>query len=185
MNDTNQPETPPETITIPSPPKAKKSRGRPFQLGNTMGKGRPKGSPNKTSALVKELLAEHAEELTARLIQLAKKGHFGALKLAMGILCPTQSEEPVTWTMPLIKNSGDLVPAYSSLLEAATTKGELTPRQAQGIKSILDSMAAAFKNKLGPPIKHIIEFQYVDPLHQDPEGSPKSAASVDTSDKAA
>src|SRR4051812_23083392 len=183
MNDTSRPKMPPKT-TIPSSPNVKKSRGRPFQPGNTMGKGRPKGSPNKTSALVKNLLAEHAEELTARLIQLGKKGHLGALKLALGILCPTPSEEPVTWTMPPVKNSGDLVPAYSALLEAATN-GELTARQAQDIKSILDSMLIAFKNKMGPPTKHIITWRVVKPQSQHSERSPESGATVDTSDEAA
>ena len=38
----------------------KKPRCRPFKAGNTVGKGRPKGSRNKTSALVKMQLAEHA-----------------------------------------------------------------------------------------------------------------------------
>ena len=74
----------------------KKPRGRPFKPGNTMGKGRPKGSRNKSSALVKELLGAHTEEITERLIQLTKKKHVGAIKLAMSILCPPQSDEPIT-----------------------------------------------------------------------------------------
>ncbi len=177
MNDTSRPKNPPKTT-------AKKSRGRPFQPGNTMGKGRPKGSRNKTSALVKNLLAEHAEQFTAKLIQLGNKGNLGALKLAFGILCSNPSEEPITWTMPPVENAGDLVPTYSALLEA-TTSGELTARQAQEIKSILDSMLIAFKNKMGPPVKHIINVRFVDPPSRGPEESRSSAATVDTSEGAA
>ena len=181
MNDTIDTPDPPEMPSTRSFNGGKKSRGRPFKPGNTIGKGRPKGSRNKTSVLVKELLAVHAEEITGRLIQLAKKGHPGALKLAMGILCPTQSEEPVTWTMPPVKNAGDLVPAYSALLEAVTN-GELTSHQAQEIKSVLDSMLIAFKNKLGPAIKHVFEFHVVRPRFQQPDPLPVPA---DTSDEAA
>jgi len=183
MKKTNDP-LDPEPPALDSSSEKKKSRGRPFEPGNTIGKGWSKGSRNKTSVLVKELLAAHAEEITGRLIQLAKKGHLGALKLAMGILCPTQSEEPVTWTMPPVKNAGDLVPAYSALLEAVTN-GELTPRQAHNIKSILDSMLIAFKNKLGPAIKHIIQWRIVESPLSRPEGSQESATMLDTSEEAA
>src|SRR5215831_10610324 len=57
----NKKTSPPKTIPITTG--AKKQRGRPFAPGNTMGRGRPKGSLNKTTLLVKEILGEHAEEI--------------------------------------------------------------------------------------------------------------------------
>lgn len=63
-------------------------RGRPFQRGNTFGKGRPPGSPNKKSLAHKELLLDHGEELVGTTIALAKQGHPVALKLCMERLIP-------------------------------------------------------------------------------------------------
>ncbi len=86
--------------------------------------------------------------------------------------------------MPPVKNAGDLVPAYSALLEAVTN-GELTSRQAQEIKSILDSMLIAFKNKLGPPIKHIFRVHIVQPTARDPNPPYNIIQPADTSDEVA
>ena len=162
----------------------KKPRGRPFKPGNIMGKGRPKGSRNKSSALVKELLGAHTEEITERLIQLTKKKHVGAIKLAMSILCPPQSDEPVTWTMPPVKNAGDLIPAYAAVAEALGND-DLSPRQAQEFRSILDSMQLAFKNKLGPPIKHIIEWRVVRWPRSVPEEVEEQGTAPNTAEEAA
>jgi hypothetical protein len=109
-----------------------------------MGHGRPKGSRNKTTLMVKELLGEHAEEITGKVVALAKEGNLVALRLAMERLCPTHSQAAVTWNMPPVKAYGDLLPAYSSLLEAVAN-GDLHPREALDIKSILDSMQMAYK----------------------------------------
>jgi len=190
MTNTNGPLEPEPTSEAAAAPidssweEKKKPRGRPFKVGNTRGKGRPKGSRNKTSALVKELLGAHTQEITETLIQLTKREHFGAVKLAMSILCPPQSGESVTWTMPPVKDGGDLIAAYSALAEALGND-ELSPRQAQEFRSILDSMQLAFKNKFGPPIRHIIEWRVVPSPRSDPAEPQESPTTPDTSDEAA
>jgi hypothetical protein len=65
------------------------------------------------------------------------------------------------------------------------TNGELTPRQAQEIKSILDSMLTAFKNKLGPPIKHIFRVHIVQPPARDPNPPYNLIQPADTPEEAA
>jgi hypothetical protein len=90
----------PETTPISSSSGKKKPRGRPFQSGNTTGIGRLKGSLNKTTLLVREILNTQAEEITQKLIERAKKGNVAALKLLFDRICPTQAEASVTWTMP-------------------------------------------------------------------------------------
>jgi hypothetical protein len=49
------------------------TRGRPFEPGNKFGRGRPRGSRNKTSAAVQELLNSHAEAIVRKAILLALK----------------------------------------------------------------------------------------------------------------
>jgi hypothetical protein len=48
-------------------------RGRPFEPGNKLGKGRPRGSKNKIKPNARKLLAEYSESLM-------RKGILGALK---------------------------------------------------------------------------------------------------------
>ena len=80
---------------------------------------------------------------------LAKEGNPLALRLAMERLCPTHGQAAVTWNMPPVNGCGDLLPAYSSLLEAVAN-GDVHPREALDIKSILDSLLMAFKCGLVP-----------------------------------
>jgi hypothetical protein len=49
-------------------------RGRPFQSGNNLGRGRPKGSRNRKSLLAEELLDSHAEAVVSQTLALPRKG---------------------------------------------------------------------------------------------------------------
>jgi hypothetical protein len=118
----------------------RKPRGRPFAAGNAFGRGRPKGSLNKTTLLARELLGEHAEEITNKVIALAKQGDPAAMKMAMDRICPIRPGAPVTWKMPPLIFFDDVPAAYSSLMQAIA-KGELTPAEGQQIQHILERMA--------------------------------------------
>jgi hypothetical protein len=50
------------------------TRGRPFEPGNTMGRGRPKGSRNKVTQEAREILQTHAASLVRKGIALALQG---------------------------------------------------------------------------------------------------------------
>jgi hypothetical protein len=63
-------------------------RGRPFELGNTFGQGRPRGSPNKKGLMLQRLLLENGEEIIGTVIDRAKKGDRAALALCMERLIP-------------------------------------------------------------------------------------------------
>ncbi len=63
-------------------------RGRPFELGNTFGKGRPPGSPNKTSLLLQKMLLDNGREIVESIIEDAKKGDPAARKLCIERLIP-------------------------------------------------------------------------------------------------
>jgi len=74
------------------------SRGKPFEEGNTLGKGRPPGSLNKTSLLLQKMLLDNGEEIMEKAIELAIKGHPVARKLVMDRLVPRLkdvAEQPV------------------------------------------------------------------------------------------
>jgi hypothetical protein len=63
-------------------------RGRPFELGNGFGQGRPPGSPNKKGLILQRLLLENGEEIIGTLIDRAKKGERVALALCIERLIP-------------------------------------------------------------------------------------------------
>src|ERR1700674_5196537 len=49
-------------------------RGRPFEPGNKCGRGRPKGSRNKSTSAAQRLLEQHYETLMAKQLQAAHQG---------------------------------------------------------------------------------------------------------------
>jgi hypothetical protein len=63
-------------------------RGRPFEPGNTVGRGRPRGSPNKKSLVLQKLLLDQGGEIIKTLINRAKKGDRTALTLSVERLIP-------------------------------------------------------------------------------------------------
>src|SRR3982751_7099881 len=63
-------------------------RGRPFELGNRFGQGRPPGSPNKKGLMLQRLLLENGEDIIGTLIDRAKKGDRAALALCVERLIP-------------------------------------------------------------------------------------------------
>jgi hypothetical protein len=69
-------------------------RGRQFEPGNTSGPGRPRGSPNKKSLVLQELLVDQGGEIIKTLINRAKKGDRTALALCMERLIPRLKDVP-------------------------------------------------------------------------------------------
>jgi hypothetical protein len=63
-----------------------KPRGRPFPPGNKMGRGRPKGSRNKSKSAEQQLLEQWRLPMIAQCIRRASDGHFPSLRLFMSLL---------------------------------------------------------------------------------------------------
>ena len=55
------------------------SRGRPFEPGNTFGKGRPQGSKNKGKSAARRLLEKYEESLMLKIINEGMHGNIKAL----------------------------------------------------------------------------------------------------------
>jgi hypothetical protein len=61
-------------------------RGKPFEPGNKMGRGRPKGSRNKSKAAVQQLLEQSEVPLVAQCLRQALNGHLGSQRMIFGLL---------------------------------------------------------------------------------------------------
>lgn len=123
---------------------ARKSRGRPFERGNKLGKGRAQGSRNKVSLAVDALLDGDAEKLTKKCIALALEGDRTALRLAMERIAPLRKGRPVTFTLPAIGGANDINAAVGAVAEAMA-RGEITPEEAAAIANVLDMKRRAIE----------------------------------------
>jgi hypothetical protein len=70
-------------------------RGRPFQPGNQLGRGRPRGSRNKTPARMQELLNHYAEPVLNKAISEALKGDAKIMRPLLDRILPVRRDAPV------------------------------------------------------------------------------------------
>ena len=118
-------------------------RGRPFlpgQSGNPAGK--PKGSRNKATLALEELLDGEAEALTRKAVELALAGDMAALRICLDRILPARKDRPVTFEMPAIESAADAKDASAALL-AAVAAGNLTPSEAAEIGKLIDAYVKA------------------------------------------
>lgn len=112
-------------------------RGRPFQPGNTFGRGRPKGSRNKTTRKAQELLDKYYEPIFQKLISMAIKGDPVALRLCVERLFPARRDGyvqiPLSGTQTLVD-----VAASSAKVLQGVSRGQITPMEGEIISGILE-----------------------------------------------
>jgi hypothetical protein len=122
---------------VPEPRKnASKTRGKPFQPGNS---GKPKGAKHKTTLAVEALLEGQAGALTQVCIQRALDGDPVAMRIVMDRICPLRRGRPVQFDLPSqLETAADLSRALAAVL-SATANGALTPEEAGAISQIVDA----------------------------------------------
>lgn len=129
---------------------AKQQRGRPFKKGESGNPaGRPKGSRNKTTLAIQELLDGEADIITRKAIELAKEGDMTAIKLVIDRIVPTRKDAPVTFELGDITTMQGLVAAMDELMQSVGN-GELTPLEAQKILPILEKQRNMIASAMNP-----------------------------------
>jgi hypothetical protein len=111
------------------------SQFKPGQSGNPAGKA--KGTRNRATLALEELLDGQAEALTQKAIDLALTGDIAALRLCLDRILPARKDRPVSFEMPVITTAGDAKQALAALLNAVAT-GNLTPAEASEIGKLVD-----------------------------------------------
>ncbi len=115
----------------------KKVRGRPFEPGNKLGRGRPKGSPNKKKP-GQDLLDEYAPHLVRKCIAEAMQGDRSALRLCMERISPARRGACIRMNLPPIKTAEDVNKAAEKVTQAIR-RGEITPAEGDTMMNILES----------------------------------------------
>jgi predicted DNA-binding protein (UPF0251 family) len=122
-----------------------KPRGRPFQPGNTIGRGRPKGSRNKAKAPGQDLLDQYSEPVTRKCISMALQGDARALRICMERMSPARQDAFVQLSLPRIRTAQDVEKAAEKVTQAIR-RGKITPLEGGKLMSILESRARIMEN---------------------------------------
>jgi hypothetical protein len=113
------------------------THGIPFQPGNKLGRGRPKGSRNKSARAAQRLLEEHAEPLMRKCIAMAYRGDMKAMGYCMERLLPVIKEPLVKVKLATVTTAAEVVTAMNVVLESIAGS-RLSPADGQKIADILD-----------------------------------------------
>jgi len=106
-----------------------------FSAGNS---GRPRGSRNKATIAIENLLQGQAEALTQTAVTKALEGDSVALRLCMERIAPAPKDQPVSFSLPQMNNALDASEAAGSVLNAVSN-GELTPIEATRVMGLVES----------------------------------------------
>jgi len=114
------------------------SRGVPFEPGNQLGKGRPKGSRNKSTSIVRHVLEEHSRPLIQKLIALGLKGGTRELLWCLNQLL-LQAESPKL-KLPTM-NTADGINRAADIVMQAFATAKLSEARSVALYSMLSKRA--------------------------------------------
>jgi len=112
-------------------------RGRPFEPGNKLGRGRPRGSRNKTTMAAQELLNSHAEPVMRKALLMAMQGNAPILRAVMDRILPARGDAPVKIGHLPVATIADLSKASETVLKKAAS-GELSLTEAKGVADLIE-----------------------------------------------
>jgi hypothetical protein len=110
------------------------------QSGNPA--GRPRGSRNKTTVLLQNLLEGEAEEIARKAIEMAKAGDMGAIRVCMDRLASIRRKDPIAFELPPMDKARDSVAALAAVV-AAVAAGDVTTGEAAEMAKIINAYVCA------------------------------------------
>lgn len=118
---------------------APKTRGRPFERGNS---GRPKGARHKISLLAEKLMSDDVEGVVQTVIKAAKNGDMTAARLILERVSPPRKDNPVALDLPEVKTLDDAALAMSIVIEAVSS-GNISPSEGSQMTSLIREFSTA------------------------------------------
>jgi hypothetical protein len=113
-------------------------RGRPFEPGNKFGRGRPRGSRNKRTLLMEELLSQHSDPLLRKALKLALQGNVQMLRLLLDRILARPKDVAVrTGPLPM-GTTEELLQSQANIMRKLAV-GQLTPSQAEQIDRLIET----------------------------------------------
>jgi Family of unknown function (DUF5681) len=101
----------------------------PFEKGESGNPaGRLPGSRNRATLLMESLMADDAEAIGRKAVEMAKEGDLAAIRLCVDRLAPKRKGTPVPFELPPLEQPADSV-AAAAKIAAGVASGELTRRK--------------------------------------------------------
>jgi len=109
-------------------------------------RGKPRGTQNKATRAVQELLDGEAEGLTRKAVSLALEGDTTALRLCLERLCPPAREKAISAGLALPpKLTVENLPEALEMIVKAVATGALLPGEGQALTSMLNGLGKALE----------------------------------------
>jgi hypothetical protein len=124
-------------------------RGKPFQPGNQMGRGRPRGSRNQANKFA-DTMERHEDSLLIKLMTMALSGDRMAMRLCMEWLLSHKWPTRARIKMPQLKTPADL-PRLRQWLLNQLTAGRVDRDLAEAIDKLLGSSERALTKQADCP----------------------------------
>jgi Family of unknown function (DUF5681) len=99
--------------------------------------GRPRGSRNKATLLIEQLLDNDAKSITEKAIELAKAGDSTALRLCLDRIAPARRDRHISFKLPKLEKPEHAVEAAAAIVEAVAG-AELTPSEAAEMMKLVE-----------------------------------------------
>jgi hypothetical protein len=112
-------------------------RGKPFEPGNTAGKGRPPRSLNKKT-IFQEELGKDGAAIIQKIKQRALKADPMAMRLCMERLVPLAKAPDTRFRLPAVGTGANLTEAISAVTEAVA-EGEMSAQEGELMARIVES----------------------------------------------
>ena len=106
--------------------------------------GRPKGARNRATQALEKILADDAESILRKAVEMAQDGDPTAMRLCLDRLIPVRKDRPITFTLPEIETAADLTKATGALLQGVAS-GEITPSEAAELSKLVDAHVKAIE----------------------------------------
>jgi hypothetical protein len=120
----------------------------PFQIGQSGNPaGRPRGARNRRTLALENIMEGESEEITRKVLEMAKKGHIAAIRLVIDRLAPIQKDRTVDFELPPLNTPADAVTA-SAAIAAAVAAGELTPLEAAQLSKVVHAYVQALEARV-------------------------------------
>jgi len=113
---------------------AGKSRGRPFQPGNS---GKPKGARHRVTRMAEHLMEGAAESVVHAVLAAARDGDMVAARLVLERIAPVRKGRPVSLPLPVVNTAGDVLAALGATIQAMA-EGDITPDEAATVAGVLE-----------------------------------------------
>ena len=111
-------------------------RGRPFEPGNKVSRGRPRGSRNKRSARGQQLLDQYGEAIMQTAVVQAIKGDRSLLRTFLFFLLRRPGDRPIQ-TGPLPMGSLEELSKSSEKVLQKVASGKLSPGEARNLIDLM------------------------------------------------